>query len=102
MTDKAPTPGQHMAARMLLVKSREYLFDIVKLIKESKQEFEADGETLEQSFISLMLEASAMAVSEKLTSYLHEGFITIDQAEFLKNQLNDYYNYIIKENIEND
>ncbi len=102
MTNKAPTSEQQKFARFFLEMSQKVLRDTVNLITTSKQEIEADGETLEPAIIAFMLTKAADTVSLKLTESLHEECITLEQAEFLKDQLNNYYNFIIKENIEND
>lgn len=102
MTNKAPTAEQQKFARFFLETSQKVLFDTVNLITTSKQEIEADGETFEPGIIDFMLGKAAEIVSLKLTESLHEECITLAQAEFLKNQLNSYYELLIKENIEND
>lgn len=102
MTDKEPTVAQQRFARFFLEFSQKVLRDTVELITTSKQEFEADGETFEDDLIHFMLGLAAETVSRKLTESLYAERITLDQAEFLKNQLNSYYQLLIKENIEND
>lgn len=58
--------------------------------------------TPEPAIESFFLRTTADAVSEKLTHCLHAELITLAQAEVLKNLLNNYYDFLIKEYIEND
>lgn len=103
MTNETPTPKQQSAARHFLEDTQKFLLETVNLAVEAKQSADTEEEEAEAySMVHYMLHTAAMAVSFNLTELLTKELITLDQAEFLKNQLNNYYVFLIKENIEND
>lgn len=102
MTNKEPTPEQQSMARNFLADTQEFLFETVKLAVKAKQGIDNPEDTDGLKLAKSMIVTAASAVSLILTDLLDAECITLDQAEFLKNQLNSYYEILIKGNLEND